>query len=276
MKRKLESLPPIIYDDLLEERAKDLNRIIKLKNKILQESEHLDSSGKIRIVRHRNIVQFYLITRKNDTTGKYLPRSQDEFAHSLIQYDYDKKVFKAAKKELNAVRKLLKIINKNGIQIILKRFSQDRKKLVTPVTLSDEDFAATWLSKKYTGKNIYNPTEYFTAKGEQVRSKSEVIIADTLNRMKIPYRYEYPLELKNGRTIHPDFCCLNVHTRQEIFWEHFGLMDDSEYVSTVIQKINGFQECGFYPGKNFIFTMENAAHPLNPKTVKKIAEFYLA
>ena len=35
-----------------------------------------------------------------------------------------------------------------------------------------------------------------TSRGERVRSKSEVIIADTLDRLKIPYRYEFPHQLK--------------------------------------------------------------------------------
>lgn len=35
-------------------------------------------------------------------------------------------------------------------------------------------------------------------KGERGRSKSEKIIADELARCDIPYKYEYPLRIKDG------------------------------------------------------------------------------
>lgn len=52
-----------------------------------------------------------------------------------------------------------------------------------------------------------------------MRSKSEVIIADLLNKEGIPYRYEFPLYLKEFNTVYPDFTILNVRKRKEIYWE---------------------------------------------------------
>ena len=74
----------------------------------------------------------------------------------------------------------------------------------------------------------------FSENGERVRSKSEVIIADILKNNGIPYRYEYPVLI--NRNIHPDFCCLNVRTRKEYFWEHFGKMDDIEYARQKLER----------------------------------------
>lgn len=73
---------------------------------------------------------------------------------------------------------------------------------------------------EYRGKGFDESTsEFYTAKGEKVRSKSEVIIADVLSREGIPYRYEYPLYLKGIGKVHPDFTVLNVKQRKEIYWE---------------------------------------------------------
>ena len=275
MKRRLELLSPVNYEMELKSRAENLERIIKSKQATLNSKEHLRNAGKIRIVRHKKALQFYLITKKNDTSGKYLSRAQDDFAKSLVQYDYETKVVKAAKKELALIKKLLLTNKKSGIQKTFQRFSKNRKSLVEPVTLSDEDFAKQWLSQKFTGNNYDNSLEFYTSKGEAVRSKSEVIIADTLKRMKIPYKYELPLDLKNGKTIYPDFCCLNLRTRQEIFWEHFGLMDDPDYVLKTLEKIQSMQESGYNLGRQFIFTMEKPDYPLNPKFVQTMAEKYL-
>ena len=44
-----------------------------------------------------------------------------------------------------------------------------------------------------------NRTEFYTRKGERVRSKSELIIAEELQRYQVPYLYEKPLELKETK-----------------------------------------------------------------------------
>ena len=67
---------------------------------------------------------------------------------------------------------------------------------------------------------------FYTSKGERVRSKSEVIIADVLNREGVPYRYEYPIYIKGIGKIYPDFTVLNIGIRKEMIWDHFGMMDD--------------------------------------------------
>ena len=126
----------------------------------------------------------------------------------------------------------------------------------------------------------------FTEKGEQVRSKSEVIIANSLKAAGVPYRYEFPLLMdKNANDpdfpdydfckLHPDFYCLNLRTRREFAWEHFGMMDDPEYAARVAEKIQLYQENGFFPGKNLIITMETSKKPLSSKVLKHLIKEYL-
>lgn len=63
--------------------------------------------------------------------------------------------------------------------------------------LKQEEFIKNWEKKEYEGKSFFmGCPEYYTTKGERVRSKSEVIIADSLYRANVPYRYEYPLYLE--------------------------------------------------------------------------------
>ena len=76
-------------------------------------------------------------------------------------------------------------------------------------------------------------------RGERVRSKSEILIANSLNEMNIQYRYEYPIRISNT-TFYPDFYILNLRRRKEYIWEHFGRMDDIEYARNAIRKIRYF------------------------------------
>ena len=100
----------------------------------------------------------------------------------------------------------------------------------------------------------------------------------------MPYRYEFPLKLRGSRsagnkvvehTFYPDFLCLNLRTREEFYWEHFGMMDDEEYANNAAGKINLYAENGLYPGRKLILTMETQREPLNTRTVDKLIKEFL-
>ena len=109
--------------------------------------------------------------------------------------------------------------------------------------------------------------EYYTKKGLRVRSKSEIIIAETLDKYEIPYLYEKPIKLSGNRIVHPDFTLLNAINRKELYWEHFGMMDDIEYRNNAFNKIRDYESNGYYQGVNFIWTMETAKLPISTKAV---------
>ena len=153
------------------------------------------------------------------------------------------------------------------------------------MTLTDDQYAARWQDVSWTGRPFAPDAPYIcTAHGERVRSKSEVIIADTLLRYNIPYRYEFPITLKrinpddirrdfgSSITLHPDFLCLNTRTRSEFFWEHFGLMDDPDYSKNAAGKLRLYTENGILPGRNLIITMETQTEPPSIKALEKLIE----
>ena len=197
-------------------------------------------------------------------------------ARKLAQKDYDKRVLDSVEKELYAVEKYLMLSPHILAKDIYENLQEERRKLINPITESKEDFISNWENTEYVGKTFeaFAPMLY-TAKGERVRSKSEVIIADTLNREGIPYRYECPIYVEGWGTVHPDFTVLNVEERREIYWEHLGMMDDMEYVEKTLDKINIYAQNGILPGINLILTYETAKMPLNQKIVQLMIEQYL-
>lgn len=67
-----------------------------------------------------------------------------------------------------------------------------------------------------------------TKRGDAVRSKSEVIIANLLHSAKIDYHYESPLEL-GGVVKYPDFTIEDDDAGVTYYWEHCGLLHDPAY-----------------------------------------------
>ena len=110
-----------------------------------------------------------------------------------------------------------------------------RKVLVKPFFLDSITYSKQWQAQKFEPNKDTPLGNYFTTKDEHVRSKSEMIIANMLNTKGIPYHYEVPIKINSNLTFHPDFLCLNKRTRQEFYWEHCGMMDDSVYSGKCLQ-----------------------------------------
>lgn len=269
MQSKIEELPPEQYQNLLLVRKNQLEQLIAQKQKEIS----MAPKGRLRVSTNKGTYQYYKITENADTLGTYISKNNIHEAEQLAKADYNKKILPQLQKELAKINDLLS--NTQAPQKHYENLHLGRKKLFSPVTLSNKDFASNWLAVEYKHKSFeQTTTSLFTSKGERVRSKSEVIIADTLTRLGIPYRYEFPIRLKNY-TVHPDFYCLNLRTRLEFVWEHFGMMDDPEYAQNAVSKILDYQKHGFFPGKNLITTFETKTTPISTKQIEQIAREYL-
>ena len=273
---ELESLSPNLLRPVLENRLSKLQNLLNETQKSCQKA----SAGRIRIAQKQGHPDFYLVTDRGSLEGQYIPRSKLTLIKQLLQKDYNQKLITLLQKEISVLQKYLQVThNCKAITELYTKLCPVRRNHIKPVTLTNEQYSLKWQSVEYQGHPFAADTpEYQTARGERVRSKSEVIIADTLTRHHIPYRYEYPLKIIKGSqplTIYPDFLCLNIHTRQEFLWEHFGMMDDPDYAQKATSKLRLLQENGILPGRNLILTMETQNTPLSTRVLEKIIkEFF--
>lgn len=291
MSKNLENLAPLsqqIYE-LLNRRAADLLNLIKIKEHALKNAP----AGSVRIVQRRNkVLQFYRKTEAGDYQGSYMPREEDALARRLVQKDYDLRALEKAKQELRLIQQFQTSLQKKSTDTAFAALDPIRQTLVTPATLTDEQYAELWQNQSYRKNKRHEENQQLTTdRGEFVRSKSEVIIANALNSNNIPYRYEFPLVIerqgegggKNSASFinedfcefHPDFYCLNVRTRQEYAWEHFGMMDDAEYAARAAEKLALYSASGYFPGKNLIITMESKSAPISSLEINRVINEYL-
>lgn len=268
-----ELLSPDTLTPQLKARRLELRNLLTIKLK----AQKGTPSGHLRIEQKNGgrRIQFYHCTNSTKPRGAYLPVSQAALASKLAQKDYDAKVIKLLKRQLALLEKLLSLSNSN-IPELYKKLCPARQRLITPVTLTSAQYTEAWQNVQWESRAFAADSPVFTtARGERVRSKSEVIISDILTRCGVPYRYEYPLNLKNHGIFHPDFLSLNVRTRQEIIWEHFGKMDSPEYTANAAGKLVIYGENHIYPGKNLIITMETQNCPLNPRYIESLIKEFL-
>ena len=145
---------------------------------------------------------------------------------------------------------------------------------IKPLYPQDDEFLKKWNDEDYSHMGFSEDSpKFYSRKGERMRSKSETIIANALEKYGIPYMYEYPIEI-GGRSYHPDFKILNLRTRETIYWEHFGMMDDRDYLNESVRKINVYTLHGLVLGGNLIATYETIKTPLDCKVVETMVQTY--
>ena len=228
--------------------------------------------GSLRICTRNDRPYFYA---QRDGVPSYIPLKDTSAICRLAQKSYDQKVIKAIRAEQDAANDYLSRVISQTPETIYKKLSRERQKLVCPIEQPDDEYIAEWLSEEYAGSS-YDCTNLglITKKGEYVRSKTELIIANELFDRGIPYKYEHPCYLDGFGTVHPDFTILNVRLRKEIIWEHFGMMSDPDYACSNINKINFYTMNGYYQGDTFIATFEHFMQPLPVKAIAMMIEKY--
>ena len=97
---------------------------------------------------------------------------------------------------------------------------------------------------------------YRTSRGEMVRSKSELLIAEKLHTLGINYQYERIVEgtTRPGR-LRPDFSFVD-DAGNLIIWEHLGRMDRADYRDGWDWKREWYAQNGYAKGRNLFTTTE--------------------
>lgn len=270
----------------VEGECKMMNEVSKKLYEELENIKRLQSELKIslrsvpkdnlRISYSHGKEQFFVRAEGEKGSGRYLKKKERNIAQRIAQRDYDRVLEKRVANRIRQLESILNVCSRDELLQVYDNLPPARKQLVEPRILTDEMYAGKWEAEEYVGKVIdENATSFYTEKGHVVRSKSEKIIADKLYKMKIPYRYEQPINLKGFGTIYPDFRVLNKRTRKEYYWEHLGKMDDSDYCEKAIKKINTYIKNGIYPGEQLILTFETGNCPLDVKVLEETIRRFL-
>ena len=224
----------------------------------------------------RGKTAYYRNTGK-DAPLQYISPSNTTVLAPLAQKRYDKQVLKTAteRKQLvdGFIKELEKLKDLDDLSHIYKDLQPELKALVKPHLDDDETFVKQWMAKNVGHNTLKNKTGNYTQKGEHVRSKSEILIADRLYAKGVPYHYEPVFDpTEEHAQLSPDFLILNVKTRRNYVWEHLGRMDDQDYRADNLWKLEQYANAGFIQGVNMIVTHESSNYPLSTRLVDQIIE----
>lgn len=204
--------------------------------------------------------------------ARYLRKDELELARACVQREYDNLVLREITKRKRELHRLLSSKPKARVEEAYNKLSTSKKCLVTPYVMPDEEFLEKWIEREDITNSVPMTNCFITERGEKVRSKSEKMIADKLFLNNVNYKYEAGLTFKNNMIIFPDFTLLKLDTREDVYYEHFGMMDNPEYCKKALEKIDVYSENGIYLGERLFVTFESSIKPINLKRVDEIIE----
>ena len=256
-----------LFTEYLQNRLVQINQVMERKQRALRYAPE----GRLRVSRSGKGVRYYQVTDPANPGGRYLGKEEYGKAKCLAQKKYDQDVLRALEREKGAIETVLASYGGMAAEDIFGHLLPERQKMVEPFFLPEDLLIQRWEQEEYTKKPVEEDIpELYTDREERVRSKSEVMIANKLRQMGIPYRYECGLALKNGVVLYPDFTILHVKKRKTVYLEHFGMMDDAGYSEDKVQRINMLAKNNILPGRDLFFTMETKAYPLNIRQTEEL------
>lgn len=246
--------------------------------KALDGLDKVDVEGTLEVREKGGRVEYYLayMNEGGKRRKRYLKVSEFEMARKVAQYSYNKKVLGIARRRVVQFERICRDFAVDELERVYEDLPNLRKELVVPALPSWSTIYRDWSLKGYKENGLpLSDYSFVTKKGDRVRSKSEKILADKFFDLGIPYKYECPLHISNDYWIYPDFTFLHPVTCEEIYWEHFGMMDDSQYILRAIKKLEVYQRKRIFVGRGLLVTLETSSHPLNEDIVNLLIDEFL-
>lgn len=228
---------------------------------------------KLIVVKDRKYIKYY---KKEMTIDKptYIKNDNIKEIAKLQKVNYLKLLKACIEKNIAIIDKSIELLKKTThLEAVFAKLSFEKRSFIEPYKIPLSEHA----SFVKTNKN-YAPRPNLglkTKAGEKVRSKSELIIADKLYDAGIPYFYEMNTVAGPMLEYHPDFTVVNKVTGKIYYWEHFGMIDDSNYAANFQIKLENLAKAKIYPGDNLIMSFESSKRTLNTDYVDGLIKKYL-
>lgn len=226
-------------------------------------------------IRPRHDRPYYYHCYYDEESGKvirkYIRISNVSLAKNLAGKAYYKKLEHLLAERIPLLHQLNQVFREDEIDRLYDNLQEARKDLFSPLQPTKKQILARWMKQSYSPNPMPKASiEMKTKRGEVVRSKTEKILADMFYDAGIPYKYECPLFIQKDRPIYPDFTFLDPMTMEEIYWEHFGRMDDPDYANRTLEKIKQYETNGIHLGDRLLASFESGKVYLNYESVRQI------
>lgn len=232
-----------------------------------------NGTERITVKKDRGSFQYYTYSKKDNAHHTLSKAKRMKQIQRLCQSEYNEDLARVLNSRIQILEETLPQLIQANPNKVLASLALGKQCMVADYLTDDDDYAASWEKEEFEAKEP--PAKgHSTDKGDIVRSKSEVLIANKLLAYDIPYRYEASLNLPEGN-FHPDFTVLNKRTRKVYYWEHLGMIEDVDYTINAFMRLRIYQQNGISSGRNLILTTETRSKPLDSLEIQTVIESLL-
>ena len=197
-------MPPDTWLEQLKEWKKEAESTLRLLKKEYNRKFKTEQPAHITItgsISHGSPQFFHRETKSGKLLKIYYHQKELEQVQQQLQKEYLQELIKKMEANIKSINAFVKNYEENRAWSYFETLSRAKQMSIAPALLPDQMFIEKWQSEPYIHK------------GGLSQAPQNITLA------------------KTSECVHPDFCCLNVRTRQEIFWEHLGMLDDPNYVA---------------------------------------------
>lgn len=217
---------------------------------------------------------YAFIDENGRKTEKHIKKKDLENYKDQIDLFCAKKVKPVVKKLISALEKDIASYDDAALEQVFQKLCELFGDLVPEKYWSNKMLMSKWQETPYPRLDYKTDKLIFTTlRGDKVRSKVEVMVADILYNMNIPYRYDARL-VKGGVTFWPDFTMISPVSGKVTYLEVFGMMTDKKYAADNMKKINSYHKAGIIQGDRLIMVFDSEDTPFDSdafvKTIRTV------
>ena len=218
---------------------------------------------------------FYRKRDKSDKQGVYT--NEKTLIARLAKKEYAERVLEAAKEELKALERLIKIEKEQPVVRAFTGMHPAKQELIRPLEITMKERIRQFMEVEFTPHGFKPGSHAVVVDGNHlVRSAAEYRIETALKEAGIPYRYEPDYLTEDGMRLRPDFMMMNPRTGQVFYWEHFGMIEKQDYRDRMLNNLSSYELSGLFPGNGLIATFDDGTHPLSRETIRRIIDALLS
>ena len=208
---------------------------------------------------------------------RILSKKEDALAQDLVEKRHLFDRLEILRQQINMIDQFL--LEYPNAQILFdpsREPCQDYWKLLQRTINIRQQKIDQWLHEPYESCSDHPEQKIYKTKcGILVRSKSEVLIADSISDDGIAFRYEQALKI-GDQTVYPDFAMLDpVNLTDVIYLEHYGMMDVPAYVQRAKMKQGLYLESGLITSGRVMFSYESKEYPLDINYIRMLIHYRL-
>jgi hypothetical protein len=226
---------------------------------------------------------YYVLAKKSgENNYKYLGRGDSDLVKGIGFYKQCERTAANLARKIDALEKCLSIAPQCDLGSIRSSLypvyrSGDPQELLNELFPLSTNGAA-WYKEKEPGyllQEEYKPEglRHVCSDGTRVRSKSELIIVETMIRKKIPFFYELEHDI-NGTIMHPDFTAYSEKFDCEIIIEHLGMMNELNYIVNTYDKLYKYLMAGWNFGRDLLVTYDDSDGNIDVRMINALLDSF--